>query len=157
MSNTEELNLEQKVTVRNIAGWSVGFARIESIGDVLITPNGTIRLSRGEIISQINMGNRLFTGTDNRGSHATLIIEDKPTRVEVDFESEDDSHPQHFYNDEIAKRLFAFNQNRFEDELPNYIQTRAEKYAIIQSIKKLGLNDYMKIRYIENYTGYKVQ
>ena len=60
--SVEELNLDAKVTVRNIAGWTVGFARIaDGYGDVTITPNGSTRLSRNEIISQVQSGNRLFT------------------------------------------------------------------------------------------------
>ena len=77
---TKELNLEQKVTVRNIAGWMTGFRRIESQGDVTIPQEGTIRLSRSEIIAQVQNGNRLFNGIDERGSHATLYIDDEYTR-----------------------------------------------------------------------------
>ena len=56
-----ELNMDQKVTVRNIAGWPVGFRRIETQGDVMIPKEGTVRLSRSEIIAQIQSGNRLFS------------------------------------------------------------------------------------------------
>ena len=53
MAETKELNLEQKVTVRSIAGWTTGFARrADGIGDITIAPNGSIRLSRNEIIPQ---------------------------------------------------------------------------------------------------------
>ena len=71
----KELNLEEKVTVKNIAGWTVGFKRIESQGDVTIPKEGTVRLTRSEIIAQTQSGNRLFNGTDDRGSHATLYID----------------------------------------------------------------------------------
>lgn len=83
----DDFNLEKKVTVRSIAEWTTGFQRIETNGDVTIPPNGTVRLSRGEIISQVQNGNLLFTGIDGQGSHATLYIEDKPTRIEADFET----------------------------------------------------------------------
>jgi hypothetical protein len=157
MADNKTLNLDEKVSVKNIANWKVGFARIESIGDVTIQPNATMRLPRSEIIAQINSGNTLFTGIDGKGSHATLFIDDQPTRIEVDFDSEDGKSVQHCFSDDIVKRLFAFNQVRFEDELPSYIRTRAEKYAIVDAIKRLHLNDYSKIRYIEKYTGYNVQ
>ena len=83
MENTEvvqELSMETKITVRSLANWTTGFQRIESTGDVTITPNGTTRLSRGEVISQVQNGNMLFTGIDGVGSHATLYIEDADTR-----------------------------------------------------------------------------
>ena len=107
MDNKEELKLDQKVTVRSIAGWNVGFARIEGFGDLTIAPFGTTRLSRSEIIAQVQNGNRLFTGIDGFGSHPTLIIEDTPTRVELDFESEDGSKKQLVFSDEKMKSLFA--------------------------------------------------
>lgn len=155
--SVEELNLDAKVTVRNIAGWTVGFARIaDGYGDVTITPNGSTRLSRNEIISQVQSGNRLFTGVDGKGSHATLIIEDKATRIEVDFETE--SEEQVLFSDDKVKRLFELKtQNTFENHFVNEIKTRAEKYAAMQTIKKSQLNDYAKIRFVEKYTGYKLE
>lgn len=157
MDNKEELKLDQKVTVRSIAGWNVGFARIEGFGDLTIAPFGTTRLSRSEIIAQVQNGNRLFTGTDGFGSHPTLIIEDTSTRVELDFESEDGSKKQLAFSDEKMKSLFALKTfNAFKKNFQEAIYTRAEKYAAITAIQRLKLNDYDKIRFVENYTGYKL-
>lgn len=154
----EELNLDQKVTVKNIAGWSVGFARIDGIGDVTITAEGSTRLSRNEIISQVQNGNRLFTGTDGNGSHATLYIDDAPTRKEIGFDNEDGKDKQVVFNDVAITKVFALKtQSVFEKNLAEIIQTRAEKYAVIQAIKRLKINDYSKIRFVEDYTGFKVQ
>ena len=157
LDQSEELNLEQKVTVRNLAGWPVGFRRIETLGDVTIPKEGMVRLSRGEIIAQTQSGNRLFNGIDERGSHATLYIEDEPTRLEVEFDSKEEKRTQFVLNTDIVKKLFDYKTMKsFEDKLHEYVVTRAEKYAITQIIKKLKLNDHEKIRVIEEYTGYKV-
>lgn len=155
---TKELNLEQKVTVRNIAGWTTGFRRIETMGDVTIPAEGTTRLSRSEIIAQVQSGNRLFLGVDERGSHATLFIEDKPTRIELEFESEDESNVQLVLTSDVVKKLFGYKTAKtFEEKLKELVITRAEKYALIQIIKKEKINDYEKIRIVEDYTGYKVK
>lgn len=147
----QPLNLEQQVTVKSIAGWTTGFARILTIGDVTIPSKGAIRLSRNEIISQVHNGNNLFCGIDGRGSHATLIIDDKATLKEVDFSSDTQ------FSDGLVSKLFEIkNQSDFEDAIKNSIVTRAEKYALMISIVKQNLNDYSKIRFCENYTGYKV-
>lgn len=156
----KELNLDEKVTVRNIAGWNVGFSRVAdgAIGEVSITKRGTARLTRNEIIAQVQNGNKLFLGIDDRGSHATLIIEDTPTRIEVDFENSDGTLKQNVFSNDVVKELFKItNQASFEQRMKDYIRTRAEKYAIIEAIKELKLNDYSKIRFIENYTGYRIQ
>lgn len=153
----EELNLDTKVTVRNIAGWDVGFSRKDGIGDISITANGSMRLTRAEIIAQVQSGNRLFIGLDGMGSHATLFIDDAPTRIEVEFDSEDGKKTQNVFSDEKVKSLFALTSAKFQNEFKDAIRTRAEKYAVIDAIKRLKINDYSKIRFVEDYTGYKVQ
>ena len=155
----EDLNLDARVTVKNIAGWTVGFSRVaDGVGDVNITPNGSARLSRNEIIAQVQNGNKLFLGTDGAGSHATIYIDDAPTRIWLDFESEDGSRKQDVFSDVKMKSLFDIKtQKSFESKFPAAICTRAEKYAAIQAIKRLQLNDFNKIRFVENYTGYKVE
>lgn len=149
---TTELNLEQKVTIKSIAPWSTGFRRIESNGDVTIPPNGTVRLTRSEIIAQVQNGNRLLSGTDDRGSHATLFIDDLQTRKEVDFET--DENTQEVLTEKKVKTLFGYKTLKsFKKNLKNLVMTRAEKYAIMQMIKKAKFNDFEKIREVEHYTG----
>lgn len=157
LSKDETFNLEKKVTVRSIAGWTTGFRRIETSGDVTIPPEGTTRLTRSEIIAQIQNGNKLFCGTDDRGSHATLYIDDEDTRLEVDFDSKEEKRSQTVLTADLVKKMFEYKTIKtFEEKLHTYVVTRAEKYAIIQIIKKEKLNDFEKIRMVENYTGYKI-
>ena len=112
-----ELNMEQKVTLRNIAVWTTGFRRIEGDGDVTIPPEGTARVSRAEVIAQVQNGNRLLTGIDDRGSHATLYIDDEPTRIEVDFESKEDKITQQVLTTDVVKKLFDYKTIKtFEDK-----------------------------------------
>ena len=151
----DDFNLEKKVNVRSIAEWTTGFQRIETNGDVTIPPNGTVRLSRGEIISQVQNGNLLFTGIDGQGSHATLYIEDKPTRIEADFETE--TSLQNVINKERIDDLFAIRSIKdFESTLHSMVVTRAEKYAIMGFIRKGNINDYNKVRAVEDYTKLQV-
>lgn len=153
----EEINLEQKVTLHNIAGWAVGFKRIEGDGDVMIPPEGTVRLTRSEIIAQVQSGNRLLSGIDSRGSHATVYTDDIPTRVEMDFDIPEEKITQNILTKDAVKKLFEYKTMKsFEDNLRNLVVTRAEKYAIIQMIKKEKFNDFEKIRAVENYTGFKM-
>lgn len=148
------LNLDEKVTVRNLAGWKVSFMRKhDGEGAIKITQGGQQRLSRNEIQAQINDGNTLFVGTGN-GSHATLYIEDAATRKWVGFE--DENRPQLVFTDGLVEKLFSMNQAEFETNLPVYISTRAEKFALIEAIRRLGFNDYRKIVFAEKHTGFKI-
>ncbi len=158
MENTEkELNLEQKVTVRSIAPWTTGFQRVETIGDITIPANGSVRLSRSEIIAQVQNGNVLFTGVDSRGSHATLYIEDEPTRIEVDFDIKEEKITQKVITVDAVKKLFEYKTMKtFEEKLKELVLTRAEKHAIANIIRKEKINDHEKVRVVENYTGVSI-
>ena len=148
----KELDLEQKITIKSIAGWNVAFARLEGYGSVLLAPGGSTKLTRGEVIAQVQNGNKLFTGPRGDGDHPTIYIDDAPTRVELGFEE------KKVYTEAAVKSLFDIkNMSAFEEHMKDLIYTRAEKYAIIQSIKKGNYNDFNKIRLIEDYTGFKVQ
>ena len=155
---TKELNLDLKVTVKSLAGWDTGFQRIvDGIGDVNIPPEGSVRLPRSEIIAHVQTGSKLLAGIDGMGSHATLFVNDKATRVELGFESEDGKQKQEYLDEDKVKKLFDIKTyDRFESSFKEAVKTRAEKYAIMKMIKKLGINDYSKIRFAENYTGFSM-
>lgn len=153
----EVLNLDVKVAVRNIADWDANFARVvDGIGDVRIVPNGTVMLSRNEIIAQVQTGNTLLAGIDGMGSHANLYIEDAATRKELGFET--DTKKQNILTDEKVKKLFGIaNQRQFEEEFKKEIVTRAEAKALLNAVKRLNINDYNKIRFAEKTTGFSYE
>lgn len=145
----KELDLGQQVTVKSIANWLTGFARKTSQGDVSIPPKGMIRLTRNEIISQAQSGNKLLAGENLDGNHPTLIICDDATNEYLGFVGKT------FYSDDLVDELFAIKtQAAFEDAVKDKIVTRAEKHAIMVTISKKGYNDYSKIHYLEGYTGF---
>lgn len=151
----ENLNLDAKVTVRNLAGWDVTFVKLhDGSGDVIIVANGQTRLSRNEINAQVDNGNKLFTGIDGQGSHATVIIDDAATRRWVGFDGENKA--QNVFNNQMVLDMFNLKQSDYEDAVRANIRTRAEKYAFIEAIKKLKLNDYSKMVFASNYAGYKL-
>lgn len=146
------IKLDQKVKVRSIAPWYTGSSRKTTNGDISIPPMGSILLSREEIISQAQNGNKLLTGVDGIGNHATWYIEDDYTRKELSFDSESES--QQFLTQDVIKKMFNLKtQKAFENNIQNAVVTRAEKAYLIESIKVLKLNDYQKIAFCIEYTG----
>lgn len=159
MSETKSLNMEEKILLKNIAGWDVGFSKKDgtTAGDITIPANGSMRISRSEVIAQSQYGNRLINGIDNVGSHATVYIDDKDTRIELNFESEDGKIIQNFLSEDKVKKMFELKKiSTFEKHLKDNVVTRAEKFAFIEMIKKLKFNDFDKIRLSEQYTGFRV-
>lgn len=151
------LNMDEKIQIKNLCNWTVSFKRIDSVGDILIPANTTMRISRGEIFSQVQSNNVLFTGTDGIGSHARIYIDDKNTRVELDFESEDGKRTQNIISDEKIKEIFAIKaKTAFEKAIKENIVTQAEMSTIANAVRKFKLNEYDKVKFIEEYTGMKI-
>ncbi|MGZ9868120.1 hypothetical protein ACU3L3_06835 [Priestia endophytica] len=150
------LNLDEKVQVKNLCTWDLFFPKIESIGSVRIPSGGRIRLSRGEIQSQVDNGTRMFVGTDGMGAHAKIYIEDKDTRVLVGFETEDEKDAQKVVTVDTIKRLLDYKTKKaFEDNVKKEVKLDSEKSLLFETAKKAKLNDYDKIKFIEEYTGFK--
>lgn len=153
----KELNLDAKITIRSIAAWDTTFKRVDTTADVVIKPHGTFRLPRSEVMAQVDGGNRLLIGTDGKGSHATLIIDDKPTLIELGFESADGAVKQLCFSDELVKEVFAIaDQRAFEATFKEKFVTRSEFKAVMDAITRLGINDYRKIRFAEEHTGFHI-
>lgn len=154
MSN--DINLDKKVEVRNLCAWDLYFDRIETNGTVRIPARGAVRLTRAEIQAQVYDNNVMFVGTDGQGSHARIYVNDKETRVLLGFESEDSKKKQEVLDaNEVQRILELKTQKSFEDNIKKKVKTQAEKNFLIEEAKRQKLNDYNKIRFIEEYTGYK--
>ena len=151
----KEFNLDMRVNVKNLAGWTVGFGLLHDIagGAISFMKDSSQRMTRNEILAQVNNNNTMFTGTDGNGNHAMLYIDDDETREYIGYDKEEGK--QLVFTDEIVKKLFSMPQDEFENKIKYYIVTRAEKYSLMEAIKRLGLNDYSKIMFAERYTGFR--
>lgn len=138
--------------VKSLVPWSVGFKRINSIGDVTLPAFGKIYLDAEEIISQCYNNNKLFVGPNGNGDHASLYVEDDTLRKEVGFETDDKK--QDILSDEKLRKLFDYKQmETFKRHLVSAIVTQAERFKIVEYIKKNKVNDYNKIKVVEEVTG----
>lgn len=153
-TSKSEVRLDEKVMVRSIAMWNTGSTRVTSNGDISIPAKGSVLLSREEIIAQAQNGNKLLSGIDDVGSHATWYIEDEYTRKELSFDI--GIKKQTFLTADAIQKIFELKtQKSFEDNIQKSVVTRAEKAFLMDSIKTLKLNDYEKIAYCIEYTGMK--
>jgi hypothetical protein len=152
------VNLDEKVVIKNLCEWDLYFPRIETSGTVKLVKKGINRLTRAEIQAQVFSNNTMFTGTDGRGSNAKIYIDDKKTRVLVGFEDEDGKEKQRILTPERVKEILNLKTLKsFKENISKDVKTQAEKLVLIEEAKKQGLNDYKKIQFIEEYTGYKFE
>lgn len=153
-----EINMDEKVTVANIAPWNVGFPNSIGRGDTCFPPSAKIRVKREELVDQISAGNRLLAGFDSYGSHATLYIEDADTRKYLEFDSENGKRTQNVINkDKVLKWFGLKTQASFEKNIKENVITRAEKQFLLKAINDLKLDSYEKIEFCKNYCKFSLR
>lgn len=156
-SENMSLNMDDKIQIKNLCEWKVGFRRLDGVGDIIINPNGFVKVPRGEVYSQVQSGNNMFTGTDGLGSHARIYIDDTDTRVDLEFEDPENKRVQLVVDDNKIKELFAIKaKTAFEKAVRETVITNAEKARLAHSVKKFKLNELDKAQFIEEYTGMSV-
>lgn len=151
-----KLNMDERVPVKNLCDWDIYFNRIETIGSVKIPRKGIMRLTRSEIQSQVYDRNIFFVGLDGKGSHAKVYIEDKDTRVLVGFEDIEGKEKQQVLDAERIRQILEYkSMSTFKKKIEEEVKTHAEKATLVEAAKKLKLNDHDRIKFIEEYTGFK--
>lgn len=152
-----ELNMDEKVTVINLAPWNVGFPNTVGRGDTCFAPSAKVRVKRDEISDQVSAGNKLF-GLDSEGSHATLYIDDADTRKYLGFDSEDGKQTQKVISKDKVKAWFDLKtQSAFEKNIRENVVTRAEKQFLLKAIKDLKLDSYEKIEFCKEYCKFSLR
>ena len=152
-----EINMDEKVTVTNLAPWNVGFPNSISRGDTCFAPSAKLRMKREEIIDQVSAGNKLF-GLDQHGSHATLYIEDEETRKYLEFDSEDGKRKQNVISKEQVAKWFELKTfSSFKKNIESNVKTRAEKQYLLKAIKDLKLDSYEKINFCQEYCRFSLR
>ena len=77
----EEFKLDKLVTIKNLSDSTLSFRRQQDgQGDVKIAPGGQYLISRNELKAQVDFNNNLISGIDGMGAHASIFIDDEPTR-----------------------------------------------------------------------------
>jgi hypothetical protein len=151
-----EINLDKKVTIKNIAPWCVGFPNVNG-GDTTITESGTTRIKVDEIVAQLQRNNKLF-GIDEYGSHATIYIEDEEVRKYLEFDSEDGKRKQNVLTPEKVKGWFELKTlSAFEKNIKANVVTRAEKQYLLTLINELKFNEHDKINFCQTYCKFSLR
>lgn len=152
----DSLNLSENIKIKNLTSFPVGFRRINGVGEVNIPPLTTIICDRAEVVSQVQSGSILFCGENHDSAHAYIYIDDKETRIFTGLETE--AEPQDVISEEKIKSAFALKTDKaFEKAINKLAITLSEKRYLVETIKKLGINDYNKIKLVEKITGMKIE
>lgn len=153
---TQNLNMGENITIKNLTSFPVGWIKINGQGEVNLPPYTSVFVDRGEVVSKVQSGSELFNGENGDHAHPYIFIEDKDTRVFVGFETETDEQP--IINEDKIKTAFGLKtQKAFEKAITELAVTFSEKKMLVDTIKKLDINDYKKIKFVEEYTGMTIE
>lgn len=132
--------MTNNVLVNNLCAWPLYFRRAMGVGDVRI-PAGAKKYpvcSFDEALTQIQLGNTLFVGTDGLGAHARLQIIDDEQRKQL-FGVEEVSDPPVVLTAESVKTLLAIKSKaKFNDMLAKLVNTDAEKRMLVELAFEAG-------------------
>lgn len=132
------------VLVNNLCSWPLNFRRLAGQGDIAIPGNARNfpLLTEEEVLSQIQTGNVMFTGTDGMGNHARIQIIDEGQRKKLfGLESEEVGAPE-LLNEESVKELLSIRSKaKFNERMAAMVQTEAEKRMLVELAFKAGADD----------------
>ena len=132
------------VLVNNLCAWPLSFWRQAGHGDVEIPANAKNwpLLSFEEVQAQIQLGNRMFIGTDGMGNHARIQIVDDEQRKELFGLSGVETEAPTLLNLDSVKALLAIRTKaKFHEQLQAMVTTDAEKKMLVELAKQAGSDD----------------
>lgn len=146
-------DINKKVKIKNMCTWDLLFSRHNGIGDIKVPANKFELITVEEIQSQVQLENKMFTGTDGQGSNARIYIDDEETRVLMGFDSEDGKTKQIVLTEDEIKRILGLKTlSSFKENIENKVVTEPQKKLFIEIAKQVKLNDFDKIKFVEEYT-----
>lgn len=150
------VNMNDKSKVINLCNYPVSWKRITAMGDEYLKANASVYIANFELESQKDSGNLFIAGTDGLGSHAEVYIENPELREYFMFDNKEEKKTQLIVNDEICKALFEYKQlSAFKKHLADTIANNHEKLKIMDYARKNKINDYEKIKALEDHCGMK--
>jgi hypothetical protein len=146
------INLNDKSKVKNLCPWAISWMRQNTDGDEFIKANQVVYITNSEIETQVQNGNTFFVGTSN-GDHARCYIENPEMREYLGFDNPSEKRNQLILNDEKCKQIFEYKTfSTFKKHIEEEVITNQEKAMIVNYAKKSKINDYDKVKFIEEYT-----
>lgn len=129
------------VLVNNLCGWPLYFNRASGTGCISVPANAERwpLLSFEEVQAQIQLGNKMFTGTDNMGGHARIQIVDDEQRKQL-FGLSDIEIPAPTVLDRAAVEslLKMRGKAKFQERLNELVKTDAEKKMLLELAGQCG-------------------
>jgi len=126
------------------------------MGDEYIKASASIPILNSEIEAAVENGEVILAGTDRLGSHALAYIENDELREQLGFDNKSENKKQLIVNDEKCESILALKTfSAFKKNIEEMVITPHEKHKIIEVARKIKLNDFDKITFLQDYCKIK--
>lgn len=150
------VNMNDKSKVKNLCTFPISWKRITQMGDEYIKAGTSVPILNSEIEASVESGNVFLAGSDRLGSHAMAYIENEELREQLGFDNKAENKKQLIVNDEKCEAILTLKTfSSFKKNVEEMILTQHEKFKIIEAARKLKINDYDKITFLQNYCNMK--
>lgn len=149
------LDLDKRSKVINLCPYGVVFVLPNSRAEILLEANKTKDVNNGELVTLADNEDIMFYGTGN-GDHARIYVDNKDFREFVGFDCAEEKRTQYVLTTKECQRILDLKtQSSFEKNVAEKVLMKHEKENIMKYARKMKLNDYQKISFLESYTGLK--
>lgn len=149
------LDLDKRSRVVNVCPWSICFKLPNSGAEILLEANKSKDINNAELVSLADNEDIMFYGTQH-GDHARVFIDNKELREFVGFDDPDTKRVQFILNDEECRKIFELKtDSAFEKNVKEKAIMHHEKTILVNYARKNKINDYNRIKFLEQYTGMK--
>jgi len=146
------VNMNDKSKIRNLCTYPISWKKITSTGDEYIKASASMPIANFEIEAQVESGNVFLGGVDRLGSHAMTYIENEELREQLKFDDKAENRKQLIVDNEKCEYILNLKTfSSFKKNVEETIVTQHEKIKIIEVARKIKLNDYEKIKFLESY------
>lgn len=114
------------------------------MGDIEIPANakGFPMLSFDEVLTQIQLGNKMFTGSDGMGNHARIqIVNEDQRKALFGVEGLDVDAPVVVDLESVKALLAIRSKAKFNEQLNRMVATNAEKKMLLELADKAGAEE----------------
>lgn len=149
------LDMDKRSKIVNLCPWSVSFVLPNSNGELLLEANKTATVRNEELVTLADNQNVMFNGTGD-GNHARIYVDNSDFREYVGYDVPNEKKYQFVLTkDECAKIFELKSDSAFKKNVKDKIVLHHEKEIFMNYCRKMKLNKFDRIEFLEEHTGIK--
>lgn len=150
------LDMDKRSKVVNLCTWPVSFVLPNSKAEIVIGGKKSTTINNTELVTLADNQDIMFYGT-YCGDHARVYVENEEYRKHVGFDDPENKRIQFVLTDSECQKIFDLKtDSSFEKNVKEKVVMYHEKDIIMAYARKINLDSYKRIKFLEEHTGIKL-